>query len=77
MKWSKKERAGLVEILLNYVNDKSSMVRTFSMQALADLAVQDISLRPGVLAMLAELIKTGSPAMKSRGRKLLERLKRL
>jgi hypothetical protein len=44
------------------------------MQALADLAEEDPSLRTQVILMLEELTETGSPAMKSRGRKLLKEL---
>ena len=73
---SKEERAVIVEILLDYLNDKSKIVKTFSMQALADFAERDASLRFKVIKLLEELTRTGSPAMQSRGRKLLERLKR-
>ncbi len=73
---SKEERAVVVEILLGYLDDKSKIVKTFSMQALADLAEQDANLRSQVIGLLEELTRTGSPAMKSRGRKLLERLGR-
>ncbi|MFQ5812528.1 MAG: hypothetical protein ACE5I2_04980 [Anaerolineae bacterium] len=71
---SQEEQAVVVEILLNYLNDKSKIVKTFSMQALADLAEQDANLRSQVIPLLEELTRTGSPAMKSRGRKLLEKL---
>ena len=46
------------------------------MQALADLAEHDQQLRRRVLPLLAELTHTGTPAMRSRGRKLLARLER-
>ena len=71
---SEEERAVVVEILLGYLNDKSKIVKTFSMQALADLAEQDASLRSQVIPLLEEFTRTGSPSMKSRGRKLLEKL---
>jgi len=73
---SKEERAVVVEILLDYLNDESKIVKTFSMQALADFAERDARLRPQVIKLLEELTRTGSPAMKSRGRKLLEKLNR-
>ena len=72
----KEERAVVVEILLDYLDDKSKIVKTSSMQALADLAERDAGLRPKVIKLLEEFTTTGSPAMKSRGRKLLEKLKR-
>jgi hypothetical protein len=65
------ERETAVGILLHYIDDDSKIVKTFSMQALADLAQTDASLRPRVVPLLKKLTKTGSPAMKSRGRKLL------
>ena len=54
--------------------DVLRFVKTFSMQALADLAEQEPELRPQVIPLLEEATLTGNPAMKSRGRKLLERL---
>jgi len=73
---SEEQRAVIVEILLDYLNDKSKIVKAFSMQALADLAERDASLRVKVIKLLEELTRTGSPAMRSRGRKLLEKLNR-
>ncbi len=71
---SEDEQAVVVEILLGYLSDKSKIVKTFSMQALANLAEQDAGLRSQVIPLLEELTRTGSPAMKSRGRKLLGKL---
>ncbi len=69
------ERKTIVDILYTYLNDKSKIVVTFALQALADLAVADKKLRPRVIRVLEELTETGSPAIKNRGRKLLEKLK--
>ncbi|MCK6624149.1 MAG: hypothetical protein L6R45_03115 [Anaerolineae bacterium] len=68
------ELAQAVEILLAYLDDPSKIVKTFAMQALADLAEQEASLRPQVIKIVAELTQTGSPAAQSRGRKLLRQL---
>ena len=68
------ERAAVFNILLSYLQDGSKIVQTFTMQALADLAEQDPSYRPQVIAILEEQTAAGSPAMRSRGRKLLKRL---
>ena len=73
---SKEEQAVIVEVILDYLNDKSKIVKTFSMQALADFAERDACLRFKVIRLLEELTRTGSPAMQSRGRKLLEELNR-
>jgi HEAT repeat protein len=70
------ERAVAFDTLLDYLKDKSSIVRTFAMQALADLATQNASLRPQVIPLLEELAQIGTPAMRSRGRKLLKSLNR-
>jgi HEAT repeat protein len=68
------ERETAVAILMDYLADESSIVKTFSMQALADLAAQDKSLLDRVKPLIERLTKTGTPAMRSRGRKLLTRL---
>ncbi|MBM4429145.1 MAG: hypothetical protein FJ026_02205 [Chloroflexi bacterium] len=73
---SREERALAVGILLGYLHDESRIVKTFAMQALADLAEKDPTLRPQVIGWLEQLTVTGSPAMASRGRKLLARLQR-
>ncbi|OFV94063.1 MAG: hypothetical protein A3F68_05470 [Acidobacteria bacterium RIFCSPLOWO2_12_FULL_54_10] len=65
-----------VSILLEYLNDKSSIVKTFSMQALADFAEQSPRLQRQVVPILEGLTQTGSPAMRSRGRKLLAKLQK-
>jgi hypothetical protein len=70
------ERRRVLEIMLDYLTDTSKIVKTFAMQTLADIAGQDARLRGPIVARLRRLTRTGSPAMKSRGRKLLARLTR-
>jgi hypothetical protein len=70
---SAKERAEAVEMLVGYLEDASKIVKTESMQALADLAAGDVRLQEKVIPLLEELTHTGSPAVRSRGRKLLAR----
>ncbi len=72
---SSAERRTAAKILNEYLRDKSRIVKTFAMQALADIAQQEPRLRPAILRQLERLTRTGSPAMKSRGRRLLARLK--
>jgi hypothetical protein len=72
---SRPERQRVVWILFEYLKDESKIVKTFSMQTLADIAAQDSELRGQIIERLEELTAAGSPAMKSRGRKLLARLK--
>jgi hypothetical protein len=58
---------------MGYLADGSSIVKTFSMQALADLAEQDESLLDQVTPIIERLTRTGTPAMRSRARRLLAR----
>lgn len=64
-----------VSILLDYLADKSSIERTCAMQGLADLALQHPRLSSRVIALIESLASDGSAAMRSRGRKLLARLR--
>jgi HEAT repeat protein len=66
------ERDHAVAILFDYLEDKSSIVRTFAMQALADLAQSDPRLRNRVKPVIEFFTSTGTPAMRARGRKLLK-----
>ena len=74
--WSDEERAAWVEVLLRYLEDSSKIVKTFAMQALADLAEADPTLRPRVVPLIEDLTREGSPAIRSRGRRLLDMLDR-
>jgi hypothetical protein len=70
------ERGAAFSILLGYLNDQSRIVKSFAMQALADLVERDVPLRPQAIELLEDLTGTGSSAMRSRSRNLLERLRR-
>ncbi|CAB1057755.1 hypothetical protein D1BOALGB6SA_2510 [Olavius sp. associated proteobacterium Delta 1] len=70
------DRKTIVDILYTYLNDQSKIVVTFALQALAEFAAEDKRLKPHVMRELEEFTKTGSPAIKSRGRKLLLKLKK-
>lgn len=63
-----------VTLLLGYTNDRSSIVRTMSMQALADIARRSRRLLPEIKRHIEELSMIGTPAMKARSRRLLEEL---
>lgn len=69
------DRKTAVEIFFTYLNDKSKIVVTFALQALADFAMEDHGLRPRVVRVLKNLVETGSPAIKNRGQKLLRMLR--
>ena len=70
---SEREQMAVVEILMSYMHAPSSIVKTFAMQALLDLGVQYEPLRELVLDAIREQLLDATPAMKSRGRKLLKR----
>jgi HEAT repeat protein len=76
LRMSRNELDLAASILFEYLEDKSSIVRTFAMQGLADLAVRDAGLRERVVPLLEFLTTTGTPAMRSRGRKLIAKLGR-
>jgi hypothetical protein len=69
-----KERQCALSSLNAYLEDRSSIVRTFALQGLADLARNEPSLRLKVIEILREAKRKGTPAMKARSRKLLARL---
>jgi len=73
-----KERDKIIKILFSYIDGpgKSKIVKTFSIQTLADFAEKDEDFRPRMIRKLEEIINTGSPAMVSRGKKLIEKLKK-
>jgi len=74
---NEKEREMIAEILFSYIEtDRSNIVKVFSIQTLAELAEQDDKLRPQVVGKLQQVMKTGSPALVNRAKKLLGRLNR-
>jgi hypothetical protein len=54
------------------MNDHSSIVKTLAMQALADLAMRNEELCPLELQHIQALVVIGIPAMRARGKKLLD-----
>lgn len=72
---SKIERNKIIKILLSYIEtDESKIVKTFSMQTLADFAEKDEQIKPRMINLIKGMIKNGSPAIISRGNKLLKQL---
>lgn len=69
---STKQAAKAYDVFLIYLNDKSSIVKTFALQALTDLALSHDLHVIETRDMIKKLGKTGTPAMQSRSRKLLE-----
>jgi len=60
--------------LHSYLDDTSSIVKTAAMHGLAGLTRHDPSLLPEVLDLLRDLSRSGTPAMRARGRILLGKL---
>lgn len=71
-----KERQNAIASLHTYLADRSSIVKTFALQGLADLARDQPRIRPSVIETLREATRSGTPAMKARSRKLLLQLER-
>lgn len=70
-----KERKIMMEILFTYLNSsKSKIVQVFSMQALTDIAVKYPPIKQRVKIKIEEVMREGSPALRSRGKKLLKKL---
>jgi hypothetical protein len=69
---SASERQRAAAALQHYMEDRSSIVKTFAMQAVVDLAGQEPTLRETARRMLERALRTGTPAMKARTRKLLK-----
>jgi len=67
------ERQRATAALLRYLKDRSSIVKTFALQGLADLARNDANLRGKVKYLLEEATQSGTPAMRARARMLLKR----
>jgi hypothetical protein len=61
-------------LLRFWLDDQSSIVKTSAMHGLAGLALINSALLPEVLDMLRILARSGTPAMRARGRILLKRL---
>lgn len=75
IKINKKERDKIIKILLSYIeNKKSKIVQTFSMQTLADFAERDEQIKPQIKNIIEGMMKNGSAAIMSRGKKLLQHL---
>ena len=64
----------IATLLKGYLEDRSSIVKTFAMQGLFELTRQDKSLLPEVGDLIRVLTRSGTPAMRARGRHLLKML---
>jgi hypothetical protein len=67
------QRHRAAAVLQRYLEDRSSVVKTFAMQGLADLSQNDADLRSKVKHLLEEAVQSGTPAMRARARNLLKK----
>jgi hypothetical protein len=67
------ERRRAAAVLQRYLDNRSSIVKTFALQGLADLARDDSVLQGKVRMLLEQAVQSGTPAMKARARKLLKK----
>jgi hypothetical protein len=74
LRLSATERQRAAAALQRYLEDRSSIVKTFALQGLADLARNDLALQSKVKQLLEAAVQSGTPAMKARARKLLKLL---
>ncbi len=72
---SKEDIPKVVGIFQEYLEDRSSIVKTCAMQGLADLTEKAPELEEEVRLLIESLTLSGTPAMRARGRKLLKRLR--
>jgi len=70
---SGRERLRAAATFRRYLEDRSSILKTCALQAIADIAADHESLRAETRACLGYAAKNGTAAMKARARKLLTR----
>ena len=66
------ERRSSAAIFKRYLDDPSAIVKTCAMQALADIARADPTLRRSVAPVIRKATETGTAAMRARGERLLD-----
>ena len=72
-----RERRVAISSLHRYLEDRSSIVKTFALQGLVDLVKDEPGIRSRVIDILRQATRHGTPAMKARSRKLLAQLERV
>ena len=68
------DKALVVDLMFERLQDKSGLNRTMAMQALMDLSEEDAKLRARVRPIVREFLHNGTPAMRARATKLLKKL---
>jgi hypothetical protein len=76
LRLGQQERVHARAVLGGYLGDRSSIVRTFAIQALVELSRGIPEMEADVIDLLERTCRTGTPAMKARSRKLLAQFRR-
>lgn len=75
MTWTEEEASGIVHVLTDWIDtETSAIVIVNSLQAIFDLSAVHPRFRDELKAMLETQLETGSSAVKSRSKKLLQKL---
>jgi hypothetical protein len=71
LRLGRQERVRAKAALEGFLGDRSSIVRTFAIQAITELSRGIPEMEADVIDLLERTSRTGTPAMKARSRKLL------
>jgi len=74
LEYTPQEEKAVIHALNHYLSHKSKIVRVSALEALTDLAQRNKSIIKEVTKTIRLHAETGSPAVQTRGRKLLKRL---
>lgn len=76
LKLTKKESEKAIGVLKRFLQHKSSILRTFVLQAMCDIAQKHPLYKEETISIITKATESGTPAMKARGRMLLKVLKK-
>lgn len=76
LKLTRLECRRVADVLSSWLEDRSSIVKTCAMQGLAELTLQDPSMKDEVRDLLRVLTRSGTPAMRARGRALTKQMEK-
>ncbi|MFY9946809.1 MAG: hypothetical protein WAL07_12190 [Exiguobacterium chiriqhucha] len=75
MTWTEEEASGIVHVLTDWIDtETSAIVIVNALQAMFDLSAVHLRFHDELKALLESQLETGSPAVKSRSKKLLQKL---
>lgn len=70
------ERERVRSMLRRYLTDRSSIVKTFALQGVAELTKGDAAAEREIIELLERACHAGTPAMKARSQKLLKQFQK-